>query len=119
MVGLRVRRVFARNAIDIVTYDVDITARGKGAWIPDWNDTERLLGEDYARDCRDAVAGGILDRVHGFVGEVQQIRFDFGIGRVGGDTDAGGDANIQLFVLQPHRIFDLAVQPARHQTGII
>ncbi len=53
----------------------------------------RLLGvlEEADTGGGDAVAGGVFDEVHRFVGEVEQLGLGARIGGIGGDADAGGD----------------------------
>ena len=71
-----------------------------------------MLEETDACGC-DAVARGVLDEVHGFVGEVQEFCFSSRVGGVGGDADAGGDLHVEARLLQPDGFANQDVQAAR------
>src|SRR5262249_35464772 len=66
----------------------------------------------------DAVAGSVLDEIHGFVREVQQFGFGPRVSGVGGDTHARGDLDIEARLGEPHRLADQGVQAASNAQGV-
>ena len=76
------------------------------------------FGEDAGGGGGYAVACGVFDEVHGFVGEMEEAGLVGGIEGIGGDADAGGDADVQTCVLQPGCLFDQPMQAARNAAGI-
>src|SRR5690348_804220 len=68
------------------------------------------FGQEASRRGGDAVARGVLDEVHGLVGEMEEAGL---IARVHGkrsDADAGSDAHVEAFVLEPGGVFNHAVK---------
>src|SRR6202008_1975556 len=76
-------------------------------------------GRKHAASCgSDAVARAVLDRVHGFIGQVQQFDFGLGIRRIRSHSNARGEVNIQTFRVQPTRLADELVQPPRDDVRV-
>ena len=83
--------------------------------------SRRAAGSDQRQDalvCYGyAVARGVLDQVHGFIRQVQQLRLRFRVGRIGGDTRARGQAHIEALGAKPVHFADQLVQTPRHAAG--
>src|SRR5579864_131388 len=76
-----------------------------------------MLEKTYTGGC-DAVAGGVLDEIHGLVGEVEEFGFGARIGGVGGDADAGGDLDVEARVLQPDGFTNQSVETAGYTESV-
>src|ERR1700691_1878654 len=62
----------------------------------------------------DAVARGVLNQVHGLIGQVEQLRFGAGISRIRGYAHAGRNVDVNAGFLQPDRLSNQFVQAACH-----
>src|SRR5580704_3924432 len=65
-----------------------------------------------------AVARGVLDEVHGFVGEMQQLSFCARVRRVRGNADAGGDLHADAGVREPRGFANQFVEAAGDAEGV-
>jgi transcriptional regulator with XRE-family HTH domain len=77
-----------------------------------------VFGEHSEAGGGDVVAGEVFDQVHGFVGQVEQFGFGLGVARVGSDTEAGGDVNVEAVLAKPGRFTDQLVEATGDDAGI-
>jgi hypothetical protein len=65
-----------------------------------------------------AIARGVLDEVHGFVGEMQEFGFRARVRRVRCDADACGDLHVDSRFSEPDGFADQFVQAAGNSEGV-
>src|SRR5579862_711059 len=67
---------------------------------------------------RDAVAIGVLDQVHGFVGEMEETFLSSRVHGIGGDAHAGSQFDVKAFRLEPDGLAQETMKAAGDVHGI-